>query len=114
MTTILVTNDDGFESPALLPLLRALGGEHRRVHALVPNGERSWIGKAVTRFDPIAVEARRLEDVLIHTATGTPADCVNLGVHSVFEERPDLVVSGINVGLNTTPRSASRWIWGVS
>lgn len=104
MTTLLVTNDDGVDSPALVPLIRALHGlaPVRRVNTLVPDRERSWISKAVTRFEDIHVAERkaRADEPRIMTATGTPADCANLGIHRVFEHRPDLVVSGINVGLN--------------
>ncbi len=104
MTTLLVTNDDGVTSPALIPLIRALDGlaPVRRVNTLVPDRERSWISKAVTRFEDIEVAQRKAqpEDPPIMTASGTPADCTNLGIHRVFDGPPDLVVSGINVGLN--------------
>ncbi len=104
MKTLLVTNDDGVTSPALIPLVRAM---HRTpgvavVNTLVPSGERSWISKSISRFNDVEVLERRPDegDPTIMTASGTPADCANLGCHTVFPERPDLVVSGINVGLN--------------
>lgn len=108
MTTLLVTNDDGATSPALIPLIRALERleEVRCVNTLVPDRERSWISKAVTRFEDVTVLERKSHGVSkddeprIMTASGTPADCTNLGIHRVFERKPDLVVSGINVGLN--------------
>jgi 5'/3'-nucleotidase len=96
---ILVTNDDGLDSPALLPLvheLRALG----EVRVAVPSGERSWIGKAITRWDELAVRRVVRDDVEIVAIDGFPADCTNLGVHSLFGSPPELVVSGVNVGLN--------------
>jgi len=97
-----VTNDDGIESPALLPLLRALGAlEGAEVVALVPDRERSWVGKAITRFDEIEVRTERRDGLEILTCSAFPADCANLGIHSVFEAPPDLVVSGINIGLNS-------------
>jgi 5'-nucleotidase len=60
MTWVLLTNDDGIESPALLPFGRALS-QHHEVRVVVPDRERSWIGKAITRFDPVEVacEQRR-------------------------------------------------------
>ncbi len=97
---ILVTNDDGIDSPALLPLLRALAplGPLRTV---VPMGERSWISKAISRWSEVRVERVVREGFEIVAVDGFPADCTNLGVHTLFEDPPDLVVAGINLGLNT-------------
>ncbi len=104
MSTLLVTNDDGVDSPALIPLIRALEAIEpvARVNTIVPDRERSWIGKGMSRFSEIEVTERKGEqgDPRIVTTTGTPGDCANLGMHRVFDEKPDLVVSGINVGLN--------------
>jgi 5'-nucleotidase len=99
MTILLVTNDDGIDSPALEPLVHALSARPGvlKVNALVPDRERSWISKAITRFDDIEI---RQPTPLLHTASAYPADCVNLGIHSVFPERPDFVISGINLGCN--------------
>jgi 5'-nucleotidase len=99
MSFILVTNDDGVDSPALPPLLRALG-ELAPVRAVVPSRERSWIGKAISRWEDIRVERVERDGLEIHSVDGFPADCTQLGVHSLFEERPEMVVSGINVGFN--------------
>jgi 5'-nucleotidase len=96
---ILVTNDDGIDSPALPALVRALA-ELWPVRAVVPSRERSWIGKAITRWEDIRVERVKRDGVEIHSVDGLPADCTQLGVHSLFDERPDMVVSGINVGFN--------------
>ncbi len=101
MSFILVTNDDGVDSPALLPLVRALG-ELAPVRVVVPDGERSWIGKAITRRGEVQVRRIEREGVAIHVTTGFPADCTQLGAHSLFEDRPEMVVSGINVGFNHT------------
>src|SRR5262245_7815162 len=81
---ILVTNDDGVESPALLPLvhqLRNLG----EVRVAVPAKERSWIGKAISRWDELAVKSVVRDGIEILTVDGYPADCTNLAVHSLFE-----------------------------
>jgi len=122
MAAILITNDDGIDSPALLPLAGALQrlGE---VHTAVPDRERSWIGKAVSRFDPLAVRSVVAEGTTVHAIDGTPADCVNLGLFELFPERCTLVVSGINLGLNfgtafflssgTIGAALEAWIAGV-
>jgi len=96
---LLVTNDDGIESPSLVPFMHALS-TLAPVRAVVPARERSWIGKAITRFDDIEVERIERGGLEIYVAGGFPADCVQLGVHSLFDERPEMVVSGINLGLN--------------
>ena len=97
---ILVTNDDGIDSPALLPLLRALA-ELGPVRAVVPRSERSWISKAISRWTDVRVERMKLEGFEVVAVDGFPADCTNLGVHTLFDAPPELVVSGINLGLNT-------------
>ncbi|MDJ0787271.1 MAG: 5'/3'-nucleotidase SurE [Myxococcota bacterium] len=98
---ILVTNDDGVDSPALPPLVRALAAL-APVRAVVPDRERSWIGKALTRFDDLHVERATRGGIDLHTVSGTPADCAQLGIHRLFDEPPGFVVSGVNVGFNHT------------
>jgi 5'-nucleotidase len=99
MPRLLITNDDGIDSPALSPLVEALhpGNE---VHVVVPVSERSWIGKGITRFGPIHVRTVERGGIAWSTVDGTPADCVALGVHEILPAPPDLTVSGVNLGLN--------------
>lgn len=54
----------------------------------------------MSRFQPLSVSRVQLHDDMAHGINGTPADCVNLGIHHLCEQRPDLVVSGINIGVN--------------
>mgnify|MGYP001816361150 FL=1 len=122
MSFILVTNDDGVDSPALPALVRALSNRWP-VRAVVPSRERSWIGKAISRWQDIQVELVERDGVEIHSVDGFPADCTQLGVHSLFEEKPDMVVSGINVGFNhglafflssgTVGAASEGWIAGL-
>ena len=97
---ILVTNDDGVDSPALLPLARALA-ELGPIRVVVPEQERSWIGKAISRWDDVHTRTEVREGITMTLVSGSPADCANLGVHTLFDERPEMVVSGVNIGLNT-------------
>ena len=99
MSYILVTNDDGVDSPALLPLVRALQ-PLGTIRVAVPATERSWIGKAISRWDELSVNRVVRDGIEILTVDGYPADCTNLAVHSLFGEPPALVVSGVNIGLN--------------
>ena len=122
MSYILVTNDDGVDSPALLPLIHELSALGP-IRAAVPAKERSWIGKAISRWDELAVTKLVRDGVEILAVDGYPADCTNLAVHSLFGERPELVVSGVNVGLNiglgfflssgTIGAAMEGWIAGV-
>jgi 5'-nucleotidase len=99
VTWVLVTNDDGIEAQALIPLARAIG-EIAPVRVVAPEGGRSWVGKAITRYQPVRVRTVVEDGVEIHACTGYPADCVQLGVNTLFESPPALVVSGINLGYN--------------
>lgn len=96
---ILLTNDDGIGAPGLPAFATALSSIGD-VEVVVPDRERSWVGKAITRFEPVRVERHDVAGTTMHTTTGYPADCVQLGVHTLFDRRPDVVVSGINVGYN--------------
>jgi 5'-nucleotidase len=93
---ILITNDDGVRSPGLRALADALEGLGE-VFVLAPTREASAIGHALTLHHPLRLE--RLEEG-IYAVDGTPTDCVNIAVAAVLHGLPDLVVSGINKGLN--------------
>jgi 5'-nucleotidase len=96
MRRILVTNDDGYFSPGIHALAEALAplGE---VTVVAPQTEASAVGHALTLRRPL-----RLEHVegRTYTVDGTPTDCVNIAISQVLKSGPDIVVSGINKGLN--------------
>jgi len=98
---ILVTNDDGINSEGLRVLVRELR-KIARVTVVVPDSERSAIGTAVNLFKPVRVEkvTPLIKDVTAYTTDGTPADCVILAMGKLIDGNIDLVVSGINAGLN--------------
>lgn len=106
---ILLVNDDGVDSPALIPFAHALS-ELAEVRIVVPDGERSWSGKAISRTGRVKTEVRELGTFMAFAHSGTPADGVQLGVHHLFEGPPSLVVSGINLGFNYG--SAFAWSSG--
>lgn len=99
MPSILLTNDDGVEAPGLPSFAAALAGI-ATVTVVVPDRERSWVGKAITRFDPVTVATTTVEGIEMFTCSGYPADCVQLGVHILSGAIPDMVVSGVNIGYN--------------
>lgn len=96
---ILVTNDDGADSPILVPLLRELS-ESTDMCVVVPATECSWTSKIMSRFEPLAHAEIEREGFTIQTLAGYPADCTNIGIHNLSPAKPVLVVSGINMGTN--------------
>ncbi|MBT3464602.1 5'/3'-nucleotidase SurE [archaeon] len=99
MTSILLTNDDGYNSIGFYPLLNELSKDFL-VKAIAPKTEQSWVGKSISKFKELSIEKTKIEDFDIHLIDGTPADCVQIGIYDVFKKKPDIVVSGINIGNN--------------
>lgn len=100
---ILVSNDDGITSlgiRTLVELMQELG----EVVVVAPDSPQSGMGHAITIGEPLRLHSTDIfEDVKAYECSGTPADCVKLGKHYVLKDRtPDLVVSGINHGSNTS------------
>ena len=93
---ILVTNDDGIHSPALLQLKAQLSA-FGRVTVVAPDRNQSATSQSLTLHRPLRIHPHG-DDV--YSVDGTPADCVLIAFHGMLIERPDLVVSGINHGPN--------------
>ncbi len=97
---ILITNDDGYQSPGLVALRRALAplGE---VAVVAPDRNWSAAGHYRKLFDPMrAWEGTLIDGSPATLCDGTPADCVALALMGLLPRKPDLVVSGINLGAN--------------
>ena len=93
---ILVTNDDGVDSPGLEALaggLAALG----TVYVVAPDRERTAAGHALTLHKPLRITRLRPR---VYSVSGTPTDCVNLALKKIIQGKVGLVVSGINKGVN--------------
>ena len=96
--TILITNDDGFESLGLLALREALS-PLANIITVAPTLEKSACGHSLTLTRPLRFV--ELEKDFYKLDDGTPSDCVFLSLAKLFKDkRPDLVVSGINRGAN--------------
>lgn len=100
---ILITNDDGITAPGirkLITIMKNLG----EVVVVAPDAPQSGKGHAITIDATLYV--RKLQhvdpDVLEYECSGTPADCVKLGIKEVLKRKPDLCVSGINHGSNAS------------
>lgn len=100
--TILVTNDDGIVSPGIKTLVEAMKtlGE---VTVVAPDSPQSGMGHAITIDKPLRVtEVELFKGVKAYQCTGTPADCVKIAIDKILHKKPDLCVSGINHGSNSS------------
>ncbi len=101
---ILVSNDDGITSRGILNLITVMK-ELGDVIVVAPDGPQSGMGHAITVGDTLRLnESFIFEGVRAYECSGTPADCVKMARHFVLknERQPDIVVSGINHGSNTS------------
>lgn len=100
---ILVTNDDGITAPGirkLIQVMKQLGD----VVVVAPDSPQSGKGHAITLDTTLYVRKFKTEDTSDREfeCSGTPADCVKLGIKEVLKQKPDLCVSGINHGSNAS------------
>jgi 5'-nucleotidase len=97
---ILLTNDDGFNAPGLRSIQRVLR-ELGHVDVVAPRTEQSGVSHSITYLRPLTAERFDQDHAGAGWAVdGSPADCVKLGISELLDQPPDLVVSGINRGLN--------------
>jgi 5'-nucleotidase len=92
---ILLTNDDGIESSGLYALRRALRGHD--VWVVAPDTQQSGKSHSITFLDPVRFNP--IEEQ-VFSCDGSPADCVMYSCHGAIPVKPDVVVSGINIGPN--------------
>lgn len=97
---ILITNDDGYQAKgieALIDSVKDLGD----IIVVAPDGPRSGMSSAITSLQPLRVYLiSENQNVKVYATTGTPVDCVKLGISELAERRPDIVLSGVNHGSN--------------
>ncbi|GAB4396246.1 MAG: 5'/3'-nucleotidase SurE [Microscillaceae bacterium] len=100
---ILVSNDDGITAPGIRLLVEVMQ-ELGEVVVVAPNRPQSGMGHAITIGNALRLDKTDIfEDVRAYECSGTPADCVKLAKHFVLKDRkPDLVVSGVNHGSNSS------------
>ena len=98
---ILVTNDDGITASGIHELVLQLKNVGE-VAVVAPDSEKSAVGHAITISDPIRVAEFDKNGLWKGFAvSGTPADCIKIAVSALLDRRPDLIISGINLGPNT-------------
>ena len=97
---ILITNDDGVNSSGIMAAKRAVE-DLGKIDVVAPATQQSGIGHALTLFEPIRVTPTNLVDgTAAYSVSGTPTDAVIIGIYEVTDSKPDLVISGINIGEN--------------
>jgi 5'-nucleotidase len=96
-----VTNDDGVFSPGIVALADAVS-RYAHVSVIAPEGQQSAAGMSLTFHRPLRVEKVLVHGRVCHAVSGSPADSVMVGVNKLLPRRPDMVISGINIGENLT------------
>ena len=100
---ILISNDDGFLAEGIRTLANKMAQQGYEVTVVAPDRERSATGHGLTLHSPIRADI--IEDIFdpkiqAWSCSGTPSDCVKLGLSAILKDPPDFVLSGINHGPN--------------
>ena len=99
---ILIINDDGITAPGirtLIDVMKTIGD----VVVVAPDSPQSGMGHAITINSTLHLEKINQEgEIPEYSCSGTPADCVKLGIRQILDRRPDICVSGINHGSNAS------------
>lgn len=99
---ILVTNDDGITAPGIRALVEAVKG-FGRIVIVAPDSPQSGMGHAITVNEPLRMsQSKEYGKLEAYSTSGTPVDCVKLGIYEILKFSPDLIVSGINHGSNVS------------
>lgn len=99
---ILVTNDDGIKAKGLRSLVEAMK-PYGKVVVVAPEAGQSGMSQAITVKHPLRIhQVKEFGDIPAYTVNGTPVDCVKLAINQLVDRRPDLLVSGINHGSNSS------------
>ena len=101
--TILVTNDDGINAPGIRALI-AVMAEIGNVIVVAPDSPQSATGHSITINNTLYLNKVSAENAAIteYSCSGTPVDCVKLAVNEILKKKPDLCVSGVNHGSNSS------------
>lgn len=101
---ILITNDDGIHAPGIRTLIKLMN-EFGDVFVVAPDSPQSGMGHAITINDTLYCEkivVVKNEPQTEYSCSGTPVDCVKIAVNEILKRKPDLCVSGINHGSNSS------------
>ena len=100
---ILITNDDGVSAPGLRTLIDVMS-EIGGVIIVAPDKPQSAMGHAITINNTLYLNkiSKDTDSIIEYSCSGTPVDCVKLAVNEILKRKPDLCVSGINHGSNSS------------
>jgi len=100
---ILVTNDDGITAPGIRSLIKIMN-KIGDVVVVAPDSPQSGMGHAITIDNVLHCNPITIDDgpQIEYTCSGTPADCVKMAINEILNRKPDLCVSGINHGSNSS------------
>lgn len=98
---ILVVNDDGINAPGITALT-SVAQEFGEVVVVAPDKPQSGMGHAITLDSTLHIKPVIIEGVKAYSCSGTPVDCVKIAVNKLLDRKPDLIVSGINHGSNSS------------
>lgn len=100
---ILVTNDDGVLAPGIRALISVMS-EIGEVIVVAPDKPQSAMGHAITINSTLFIDKISVDNAEIteYSCSGTPVDCVKLAVNEILHKKPDLCVSGVNHGSNSS------------
>ena len=96
----LLSNDDGVTASGILAAKKAVE-DLCDVCVVAPERQQSGIGHAITLYEPIRLNEFTLKDGSMgYGISGTPTDAVTIGLFQLLDEKPDIMISGINTGFN--------------
>ena len=99
---ILITNDDGIFAKGIHELVKALH-PYGEIVVVAPDKPQSGRGHAVTLDAPLWYMVSKFEDAdRAYKCTGTPSDCIKIALYRIMDRKPDLIISGINHGSNSS------------
>ncbi len=96
---ILLTNDDGVYSSGIRAAYKSVS-ELGEVTVSAPMMQQSGVGRSISIFEPLRITNTSIDGVRVNAVGGTPTDSVILGIFSIMKEKPDLILSGFNIGEN--------------
>lgn len=97
---ILISNDDGYNSVGI----RALAKEFNKIANIIvvaPISQKSGVSNSFTFTQPLTVKHHIIDNINYYAISGTPVDCIKIAMAELLDEKPDIILSGINSGRNT-------------